>query len=174
MVQQVSLPRGPTPSGPADTDGSAKGSDQEPTVADEPSDRLSQIVAQERSDEQLWTSIYQNAWEESQDAQIVFNKTGKVFRANRKARLLLRCSQKQLSGKAVEDLIPERFRTVHKYHSDNYVNDPAPRFMGVAANLDLWLLTADGDELQVEISLSPLESEYGLFINAVIRRKRGK
>jgi PAS domain S-box-containing protein len=174
MVQQLSSPGGPTPPGPTETAGSAKGSDPEETSTHEPTDRLTQIVAHDRAEEDLWTSIYQNAWEESQDAQIVFNKDGKVFRANRKARLMLRCSRKQLIGKAVEELIPERFRAVHKHHSDNYVKDPSPRFMGVAEDLDLWLLTADGDEIQVEISLSPLESEHGLFINAVIRRKRGK
>jgi hypothetical protein len=39
--------------------------------------------------------------------------------------------------------------------------------------LDLWLLAADGEELPVEISLSPIDTDSGLFINTVIRRKRG-
>jgi PAS domain S-box-containing protein len=170
MVQELSLPKGPAPSKLSRTTNPAKGPDQF-SVPDERSDRLKEIVAHDRAEEELWLSIYQNAWEESHDAQIVFDKSGNVFRANRKARLMLRCGQKRLRGKAVEELIPERFRAAHKHHSQNYVKDPSPRLMG--ENLDLWLLTTDGEELPVEISLSPLDSESGLFINTVIRRKRG-
>jgi two-component system sensor histidine kinase DevS len=139
-------------------------------MADEALDRLAQIVAQEKQDDELWLAICPDTWEVSQDAQIAFDKTGKVFRANRKARLMLGYSSRQLRGKTVEELIPSRFRTAHEAHRKGYVKDPVPRFMG--EDLALWLLTADSDEIPVEISLSPLESDRGLFINTVIRKKR--
>lgn len=171
MVQQLTLPRGPTSLRSTETVSPAKESNQELTITDDSTERLSQIVAQERAEDELWVSIYQNAWEDSQDAQIVFDKAGRIFRANRKARLILRCSQKQLRSKSVEELIPERYRTAHRHHTERYLRDPSPQFMG--ERLSLWLLTADGDELPVEISLSPLDTEHGLFINAVVRCKRG-
>jgi len=171
VIQQLSLPIGPTCTGPTEAAGAAKGPDQEARATNDPSDRLSQIVAKDRAEEELRLSIYQNAWEESHDAQIVFDQSGNIYRANRKARMMLRCGQKQLRGKSIEELIPVRFRVAHRIHVENYVKDPSPRLMG--ETLDLWLLAADGDELPVEISLSPLDTDSGLFINAVIRRKRG-
>lgn len=171
MIQQLSLPIGPTSARPTEDADTAKCSDQEIGATDDPADRLSQIVAKDRAEEELRLSIYQNAWEESHDAQIVFDKSGRIYRANRKARMMLRCGQKQLRGKSIEELIPVRFRVAHRIHFENYVKDPSPRLMG--ETLDLWLLAADGDELPVEISLSPLDTDSGLFINAVIRRKRG-
>jgi PAS domain S-box-containing protein len=149
----------------------AKGPEQELTLDAKTSDRLSQIVAQDRIEGELWLSIYRGAWEESYDAQIVFDREGKVFRANRKARLMLRSGPNQLRNKSVEELMPERFRAAHSLHIKTYMRDPVPRLMG--ESLNLWLLTSDGDEIPVEISLTPLDSDSGLFINTVIRRKRG-
>jgi PAS domain S-box-containing protein len=149
----------------------AKGPEQELTLDAKTSDRLSQIVARDRVEGELWLSIYQGAWEESYDAQIVFDQQGKVFRANRRARMMLRSGQNQLRNKSVDELMPERFRAAHSVHTKNYMRDPSPRLMG--ETLKLWLLTSDGDEIPVEISLTPLDSDSGLFINTVIRRKRG-
>jgi PAS domain S-box-containing protein len=142
----------------------------QPGMSEQPLDRLTKIVDQEREDEELWLSICPATWEKSQDAQITFDKQGKVFRANSKARLMLGYSEGQLRGKLVEDLIPTKFREAHIAHRTEYVTDPNPRLMG--ETLELWMLTADGVEIPVEISLSPLESERGLFINTVIRQKR--
>jgi len=149
----------------------AKGPDQELTLNAKTSDRLSQIVTKERVEGELLLSIYQGTWEESYDAQIVFDQKGRVFRANRRARMMLRSGQNQLRNKSVNELIPERFRAAHNLHTKNYLGDPAPRLMG-GEGKSLWLLTADGDEIPVEISLTPLDSDSGLFVNTVIRRKR--
>ena len=137
-------------------------------MSEQPLDRLTKIVDQEREDEELWLSICPATWEKSQDAQITFDKQGKVFRANRKARLMLGYSDSQLRGKLVEDLIPTRFREAHIAHRTEYVKDPNPRLMG--ETLALWMLTADGDEIPVDVSLSPQESDHGLFVNTVIRK----
>jgi PAS domain S-box-containing protein len=138
-------------------------------MSDDPLDRLSKIIDQEREDEELWLTICPDTWEISTDAQITFDKQGKVFRANRKARLMLGYSHKQLRGKTVEELVPIRFRESHIAQRKNYVKDPWPRVMGEGA-VALWLLTADGDEIPVDISLIPVESDRGLFINIVIRK----
>jgi PAS domain S-box-containing protein len=135
-------------------------------------ERLSRMVEQDKLDDALWLSICPDTWELSQDAQIVFDKCGRVFRANRKSRLMLGYSHRQLRCMTAEDLMPERFRQKHHEHREAYVKDPMPRFMG--EDLELWLLTADGEEIAVAISLSPLESERGIFINTVIRKRRDK
>ena len=150
-------------------DPDAKDPNPESSLADKTPNRLSEIVSRDRAESELWLSIYQSAWEDSYDAQIVFDQTGKLFRANRRARMMLRSGQNQLRNKTVNDLIPERFRTAHSGHTKNFVRDPIPRLMG--GRRCLWLLTADGDEIPVEISLTPLDSDSGLFINIVMRRR---
>lgn len=135
------------------------------------SDRLSQIVARDRLEEQLWLSIYQSAWEESYDARIVFDRDGRIFRTNRKSRLMLRCGRRGLQGKSVGELIPSRLRTTHKVHTTEYLKDPTPRLMSEQRNQ--LMITVDGEEITVEISLSQLDTESGIYINAVIRHKRG-
>ena len=151
-------------------DSESSSSQELSTNADAP-DRLSRIVAHERWEEDLWLSIYQSAWEESYDAQIIFDQEGTVARANRKARLMLRCGSKGLNGKSVEELIPERFRSAHRVNTAEYLKDPTPRLMSEQRRQSM--LTVDGEDIPVEISLSPLDTESGLFINAVIRHKRG-
>jgi PAS domain S-box-containing protein len=149
--------------------GLGKDPGQELTLSDKTPDRLSEIIARDRAESELWLSIYQSAWEESYEAQIVFDQNGRVFRANRRACMMLRSGQRQLRNKPVAELIPERFREAHSVHTRAFVRDPVPRLMG--GTRCLWLLTADGDEIPVEISLTPLDSDSGLFINIVMRRR---
>src|SRR5262249_38711454 len=76
-------------------------------------------------------------------------------------------SRKELLGREVEILIPERF---HKSHIDNrteYTDTPRTRPMG--AGLELFCRRKDGSEFPVEISLSPLETEGGLLVTSIIR-----
>lgn len=73
----------------------------------------------------------------------------------------------ELIGRPIEILIPERFREVHVKQRNEYAVHPVPRGMG--RNLDLWGRRKDGSEFSVDISISPVHTENGLSISAVIR-----
>jgi diguanylate cyclase (GGDEF)-like protein/PAS domain S-box-containing protein len=75
------------------------------------------------------------------------------------------CSE--LLGKSVEVLLPERFRTVHSAHRNDYGNHPHMRPMGMG--LELYGRRKDGSEFPVDIMLSPVETEAGQFVLGVIR-----
>jgi PAS domain S-box-containing protein len=72
-----------------------------------------------------------------------------------------------LLGKPVEMLVPERFRARHGNHRGLYFAHPRARSRG--HGLELFGLRSDGSEFPVEISLSPLETEEGMFVSSAIR-----
>jgi PAS domain-containing protein len=72
-----------------------------------------------------------------------------------------------LIGKSVEALIPPRLRGQHPDHRENFFGDPRVRPAG--EGLELFALRADGSEIPVDISLSPLVTESGTFVITAIR-----
>ncbi len=75
--------------------------------------------------------------------------------------------EREILGKALEILIPDRFRDRHKKHTAHYhTHKPTGRAMGIG--LDLFAVRKDGREFPVEISLSPYKAIDGDYIIAFI------
>jgi PAS domain S-box-containing protein len=79
----------------------------------------------------------------------------------------LRFEPDGLTGRSIDDLPPERLRAVHRAHTGRYVAESRRRPMGTG--LVLHGRRADGSEVPVEISLSPLLGDAGLRIVVVVR-----
>jgi len=97
---------------------------------------------------------------------VLVNNHGKIVLINGQAERLFGFSRKQLIGKGLETLIPERFKTQHPQFRGNFFSSPETRSMG--AGRDLFALRSDGTEVAVEIGLNPLESEEGPMVLASI------
>ena len=107
---------------------------------------------------------FRGLFESAPDAMVIVNCEGKIVLVNSQALTLFGWKREELLDQEVEMLVPERLRKVHSGHRAGFSK---PRAMGVG--LDLCGLRKDGSEFPVEISLSPLETEEGLFFSSAIR-----
>jgi PAS domain S-box-containing protein len=105
--------------------------------------------------------------ESAPDTVLIINSSGRIGFASRQILSLLGYTPEELIGQPIENLLPERFRKVHLGHRRNYQQSARVRPMGV--DLDLYALRKDGEELPVEISLSPIQDDDQLLIAAALR-----
>lgn len=110
---------------------------------------------------------YRAVFEYSPDGILVVDAEGTIRKANPRAEEMFGWSREELSGRKVEVLVPEHAREIHVRQREGYVEDPHVRPMGVG--LELRGRRKDGSEFPVEISLSPIRTEGGLFVISSIR-----
>ena len=101
------------------------------------------------------------------DAIVGVGPDGVVMLANQQAETLFGRSRRELVGRPVDQLVPERFRTQHRAHRDGYFAAPGVRPMG--ADLALFGERGDGSEFPAEISLSSIDTLDGRLALVAIR-----
>ncbi len=102
------------------------------------------------------------------DGIAVTDETGRIVHANSRFEVLFGFPRENLIGHPVEMLLPERSRSIHRAHRNDYADAPITRPMG--ADLDLWARHADGTEFPVEIALSPVTTSNGMRTIIVVRQ----
>ncbi|MEZ4296883.1 MAG: PAS domain S-box protein [Polyangiaceae bacterium] len=102
------------------------------------------------------------------DAIVIVDARGLIQLVNEQTLTLFGYAREELIGKAVETLIPERFRQGHPSFRSGYNHAPRVRPMG-SANMPLYALRKDGTELHAEISLSPVKMPEGWWAIAAVR-----
>ncbi len=105
--------------------------------------------------------------EAAPDAMVIVDKGGAITLVNAQTEKLFGYSPAELIGQPVEILIPERYGEQHPHYRQGFIHDPHVRPMGMG--LELFGRRKDGSEFPVEISLSPLRTEEGVFIIAAVR-----
>ncbi len=101
------------------------------------------------------------------DATIAVDRAGTIVQVNSQTEELFGYERAELIGQKVEILVPENYRHEHHHHRENFAETPKTRRMG--ANIDLYGRRRDGSEFPVEISLSPVSTEKGMFVLSAIR-----
>ncbi len=101
------------------------------------------------------------------DAMIVVSQDGVITFANAQTQKIFGYPASELLGKPLELLIPDRFRGSHGSHVHRYFNSPMTRPMG--SGLELFGRKKGGEELPIEVSLSPVKTGQGIFVAAAIR-----
>ncbi len=116
------------------------------------------------------------AVESSPNGLLVIDRDGTIVLVNREIERLFGYDREELLGTSVERLIPVSFRAHHPGFRSNFFTHPTARSMG--AGRDLFGVRKDGTEVPVEIGLTPVETEEGLYVVSAIvdisERKRAE
>ena len=134
-----------------------------------PSDSPEQDAAAAASDDraQFAHEALENLFAISPDAIFVTDADGVIRGANPRAAELFGRTEAEFQGLPIEELVPERFRSKHPSHRENYHAHPRTRQMGAAMNL--YGLRKDGTEFPVDIMLKPLNTSLGTFVLSFVR-----
>lgn len=120
------------------------------------------ITARKRADQK-----FKDLLETAPDSMVIVDRAGLMVLVNTQAVKLFGWSREELLGQKIDILVPERFRGHHDEHRNGFFLQPRARAMG--AGLELFGLRKDQTEFPVEISLSPLTTDEGLFVSSAIR-----
>ena len=119
---------------------------------------------------------FRDLLEAAPDAIIEVDREGRIVLLNRATETLFGYSRQELLGQSVEILVPENLRAMHARNREDYQQRPMTRPMG--SGLELQGRRKDGSRFPAEISLSPVNSESGFRVTAIIRditeRKRAE
>jgi PAS domain S-box-containing protein len=110
---------------------------------------------------------FRHLFETAPDAIVIVDAEGRIVLVNQQVERLFRFSRDELLGNEIEILIPGRFHGTHVRQRKEYKASPEVRPMG--SGLELSGCRKDGSEFPVEISLSPVSTERGAFVSAIIR-----
>jgi PAS domain S-box-containing protein len=112
-------------------------------------------------------AMFRGLLESAPDPIVIVNRRGLIVLVNTQTEKVFGHRREDLLGQPIEILIPERFHNKHVSHRVSYSDNPHTRPMGIG--LDLSARRRDGSEFPVEISLSPMETESGRLVTAIIR-----
>jgi PAS domain S-box-containing protein len=104
------------------------------------------------------------------DGFLVVNTQGQIMRVNARIEEMFGYTRFELAGRPVELLVPEDMRQGHLRDRRIYQHEPLPREMGHARDSNSLLgRRKDGSEFPVSVSLSPAETQHGIYIVAMVR-----
>lgn len=127
------------------------------------------MTATEQADQ-----IFREIFKSSVEGIVVVDSTGKILLFNSATSKMFGYSDDELTGMALESLIPARYRDRHEQYRHSFHAHPEPRRMGEGR--DLTGLRKDGSEIPIEISLSYIRQgeifRVMAFISDISLRKK--
>jgi len=116
-----------------------------------------------RSSEEKFRTLIDSA----PNAVIVSDSLGSIVLANDEATKLFGYTPDELVGQSVDMLLPPEARLKHAALRHTYRTDPHRRQMG--SGVELWAERKDGRRVSVDIALSPVDTEDGPLVVAIVQ-----
>jgi PAS domain S-box-containing protein len=110
---------------------------------------------------------FRDLLEAAPDGILEVDPDGRIVLMNAAAERLFGYTRAELLGQPVELLMPAGARERHVEHREGYQKDPKTRPMG--SGMYLFARRRDGTQFPVEVSLSPIETDHGRRVTAIIR-----
>jgi PAS domain S-box-containing protein len=117
-------------------------------------------------------TLLESLFESAPDGTVLVDEQGRIERINRQMEKLFGYSRDELVGQPLEVLLPERFHEKHVENRSRYFREAHLRPMGIG--LALFGRRKDGSEFPVDIMLSPLRTDQGLLVIAMVRDITGQ
>jgi PAS domain S-box-containing protein len=127
-------------------------------------ERVHQRTAALRESEERFSGVIQSAM----DAIITVDDQQRIVMFNAGAEKILRCLAAEALGQPLERFIPQRFRAGHSLHLRKF-GETGVTNRSVGGVGALWALRADGEEFQMEASISKIEAAGGKLFTVILR-----
>lgn len=102
------------------------------------------------------------------DAIITVDGQQRIMLFNAAAEKMFRCSESEVLGQSIERFIPQRFHAAHSGHIRSFgQTGVTKRVMGALE--PLWALRSDGEEFEIEASISHTESGGKKIFTVIMR-----
>jgi PAS domain S-box-containing protein len=121
----------------------------------------------------LADSRFRELIEDAPDAILQVDERGTIVIANRTAERIFGYSRVELLGSNVDQLVPQPSRAAHAQQRAGFLRSGVPMSMEKRVG-DLYARRKDGTEFPAEIGLSPVKTEAGFFVTAVVRDVTGR
>lgn len=118
---------------------------------------LTDIDSEKRSDEKFRLAVQSSPF-----SSLIIDANGMTTFANASSLNLLGYELHEIIGKPIEALIPHGSRENHVRYRKSYMEKPKDRIM--ASGIEVFALSKSGEELPVEIRLTPIETDDGVSI----------
>ncbi|MDC0336251.1 transporter substrate-binding domain-containing protein [Pseudodesulfovibrio sp.] len=110
---------------------------------------------------------FQALLDSAPDAMVIIARSGEITLVNLATEELFGYGRDELIGQKVEILLPDYIRSNHPSHRDRFFATPGD--LSLVAGKAFFGQTKAGEEVPVDISLNPIETEDGVQIIASIR-----
>lgn len=137
-----------------------KGGGSEVTILAHALEQMKRTIRERTTALEQQEATFRVVVEASPSALVMVDDEHRIALVNSKAEELFGYDRSQLLGRTIETLVPQRFRDRHAGYVQGFVENPEARAMG--AGRDLFGLRKDGEEIPIEIGLTPLEGPDGV------------
>ncbi|HTB07843.1 MAG TPA: PAS domain S-box protein [Bacteroidia bacterium] len=110
--------------------------------------------------------VYRLLFETAAESLLIVDKQGVIQLVNHRTNEMFGYEGKDLIGKTMEILLPNKYSKSHVANRDSYTKHPKRRSMGMG--MDLWGKRKNGSEFPVEVSLNHFEANGQLYVMGLV------